>query len=88
MKKEKMSLKSIKNLLNRTELKTIMAGSGGGNSGGGCTNNISPDAYFQCHDSTGYTLGSIYGSCCKNTPQALAQCQQTWPYTTYLTGPC
>ena len=34
MKKEKLSLKSIKNVLSRAEMKTIMAGSGSGP--GGC----------------------------------------------------
>jgi len=35
MKTEKLSLKSIKNVLSRAEMKKIMAGSGGGNCAGG-----------------------------------------------------
>ena len=35
MKTEKLSLKSIKNVLSRAEMKKIMAGSGGGGNGGG-----------------------------------------------------
>jgi hypothetical protein len=38
MKKEKMSLKSIKNVLSRAEMKNIMAGSGKGNPVMTCTN--------------------------------------------------
>jgi hypothetical protein len=43
MKTEKLSLKSIKNVLSRAEMKTIMAGSDGGGGGtgggsGGCPN--------------------------------------------------
>jgi hypothetical protein len=89
MKTEKLSLKGIKNVLGRADLKKIMAGSGGGNLGGsGCTPYIQPEATFYCHDSTGYVLGSIYTNCCSSTPQALTSCQVTYAYTTYVTGPC
>jgi hypothetical protein len=46
MKKEKLSLKGIKNVLSRDEMKMIMAGSGGGGCaiGGPC-----PDGFSQNH---------------------------------------
>jgi hypothetical protein len=89
MKKQKLSLSGVKNALGRNEMRNIMAGSGGGNQGGsGCSPNITPEQTFYCHDSSGYTLGSIYTNCCSSTPQALQQCQVTWAYTTKVTGPC
>jgi hypothetical protein len=50
MKKEKLSQKSIKNVLSRAELKKIMAGSGGG-----CTENAycgAGHAFVCCPDQT------------------------------------
>jgi len=93
MKKEKLNLKSIKNTLTRTELKLIMAGSGGtggGTGGGNCTPQTIPPATFYCHDSTGYILGHTTTGCCSGTSGALQACQlATYPeFTSYVTGPC
>jgi hypothetical protein len=93
MKPEKLSLKGIKNVLSRGEMKQVMAGSGGdggSGGGGGCTYYIIPAATFYCHDSTGYILGTATTNCCSNTAGALQACQNaTYPaYTSYVTGPC
>jgi hypothetical protein len=90
MKKEKLNLKSIKKVLSRTELKTIMAGSTIGGGTGGCTPYIIPAAVFACHDSTGYVVGHATTNCCSHTAGALQACNNvTYPTVTYsVTGPC
>jgi hypothetical protein len=93
MKKEKLSLNGIKNVLSRTELKNIMAGSSGGGSGtgGSCgTVQLLPPQPFQCHDTTGFVLGTIYSGYCNSNPcgTVLATCKMSFPNTSYATGQC
>ena len=66
MKVEKMSLKNIKDVLNRDEMRTIMAGSGGG----GCSN--------ACKDSNNNVLGTLTPSNCDT---AFADCRAKWSTT-------
>ena len=71
MRKEKLSLKAVKNVLNRDELKKIMAGSGtgtgtGGTGGPGCVQ-CAPacsSVLIFCYDSTGHNRGSVLGTTC------------------------
>lgn len=62
MKKEKLSLKSIKNVLSREELKKIMAGSTGECSFCG------PGGYTccGCYDTYPYSSYALYGVACAN----------------------
>jgi len=48
MKKEKLNLKGIRNVLSRNELKEIMAGSGGG--GGACDERPCMGTVYICYD--------------------------------------
>jgi hypothetical protein len=93
MKKERMSLKSIKNVLSRAEMKNIMAGSGsGGGSGSGTCGNVQllPMMPFACHDRTGFVLGTIYSGYCNSNPcgTVFVTCQMSFPHTSYATGVC
>jgi hypothetical protein len=93
MKIEKLSLKSIKNGLNRDELKKIMAGSGGGtggNGGGNCGNpTMVPPVMVACHDNTGFVIAHVYTNYCDANPCTLSLCQAaTSEHVSYATGSC
>jgi hypothetical protein len=81
MKREKLSLKSIKNVLSRTELKNIMAGStggGGGSGGGGCPIPCAPNCInsilVYCRNSLGQNIGNVLGTTCNKE----GQLQECW----------
>ncbi|MDB5016221.1 MAG: hypothetical protein JWQ84_1053 [Mucilaginibacter sp.] len=80
MKKERLSLNAIKNVLSRAELKKIMAGgSGGGGStgGGGCPDGT---AVWEC-SSPGYGSWTT-AWCCPGTPNT----GYVVPTTCYIIG--
>lgn len=81
MMKERLNLKSIKNVLSRDELKKIMAGSTGGGGGtggsGGCQNMGLAIPCCQCYNANGYV-------CMTNTPPIPYECScycQSYGYT-------
>lgn len=70
MRREKLNLKAINKVLNRDELKKIMAGSGTGTgtggTGGGCIQ-CAPgcsSVLIYCRDSSGRNLGTVLGYTC------------------------
>jgi len=80
MKIEKLSLRNVKNVLSRAELKQIMAGSGGGGGGGGGTPPTTGGGSGGCVTTGGYCnnaglyccsgwycsgVGSQFASCVK-----------------------
>jgi hypothetical protein len=73
MKTEKLSLKSIKNVLSRAELKKIMAGSGGG-----CNTCVSPNECCECLDNHGNPTGT-YVSYCSGGLSCAIQCEELMP---------
>jgi hypothetical protein len=85
MKVQKMSFASIKNVLSRTEMKKIMAGSssgGGGGGGGGCpipcAPNCNTSVLIYCVDSSMNERGTVLGNTC-NLEGQLAQCSASYP---------
>ena len=81
MKIQKLSLKSIKNVLSRTEMKEIMAGSGGGTGGGGsggggcpipCAPNCNTSVLIYCYGSGGTYQGQVLGYTCNHEGQIQA----------------
>jgi hypothetical protein len=62
MKKQRMSLNSIKNVLSRAEMRNIMAGSGGGGSSGHGCSNSSCTVYDGIYTYPGL-CGTGYGGC-------------------------
>jgi len=59
MKTEKLSLKGIKNVLSRAEMKKIMAGSGSDGCGNGCYS----DAYCPFCGRCVSSFGTSFGTC-------------------------
>lgn len=62
MKTEKLNLKSIKNVLSRAEMKKIMAGSGGGGTGGTDSCPVNTPVY-SCYDASTGNVWTVEWCC-------------------------
>jgi hypothetical protein len=93
MKVEKLSLKGIKNVLSRAELKRIMAGSSGGGGGGGggcpipCAPNCNTLVELSCRNSSGI-LGNVDGYTCNKEGQIQECYQAGYTTTTFVVSDC
>jgi len=83
MKIEKLSLSGIKNTLSRTELKTIMAGSGGGGHCGPC-GGTSGMQCCACPPVTGGTGGPYYTASVNTTCEAFCEGVDGNPYGVFV----